>query len=72
MMQTPRTKTRLPSQLQSSQAKLVYLYLSTQGSATITELQEDLGMKKLALYGILKTLREEGLVGQQTDQYVLT
>lgn len=71
MMQTSRTRTRVPTELQSPQAKLVYLYLSTHGGATITELQENLGMKKLSLYGILKTLREEGIVGQRTDEYVL-
>lgn len=71
MMPTSRTTTRVPTELQSPQAKLVYLYLSTHGSATITELQESLGMKKLSLYGILKTLREEGIVGQRTDEYVL-
>ncbi|MEF8781251.1 MAG: TrmB family transcriptional regulator [Haloferacaceae archaeon] len=72
MMQTSRSTTRVPPELHSPKAKLVYLYLSTHGGATITELQENLGMKKLSLYGILKTLQEEDIVGRRTDRYVLS
>jgi len=61
----------VPTDLSSPRAKLVYLYLSTHGEATIADLQADLGMKKIALYGVLRSLREEGIVDRETDRYVL-
>jgi transcription initiation factor IIE alpha subunit len=60
----------LPRELQSPRAKLVYLYLTTNGDATVSEMGESLGMKKLSLYSILKTLRSEGLVDCDGDRYV--
>jgi len=60
----------LPAELQSPRAKLVYLYLTTNGDATVSEMGESLGMKKLSLYSILKTLRSEGLVDCDGDRYV--
>jgi DNA-binding IclR family transcriptional regulator len=48
----------------------VYLYLTTNGDATVSEMGESLGMKKLSLYSILKTLRNEGLVDCDGDCYV--
>lgn len=60
----------LPAELQSPRAKLVYLYLTTNGDATVSEMGESLGMKKLSLYSILKTLRDEGLVDCDGEQYV--
>ena len=61
----------LPPELQSPRAKLVYLYLTTNGDATVSEMGESLGMKKLSLYSILKTLRKEGLVACEGDRYAL-
>ncbi len=61
----------LPPELQSPRAKLVYLYLTTNGDATVSEMGESLGMKKLSLYSILKTLRKEGLVACEGDTYAL-
>jgi DNA-binding IclR family transcriptional regulator len=71
MIQQSSTDVAVPADLNSPRAKLVFLYLSTHEGATIGELQENLAMKKIALYSILKTLRERGLVGQETDRYVL-
>jgi len=59
----------LPPELQSPRAKLVYLYLTTNGDATVSEMGDSLGMKKLSLYSILKTLRSEGLVDCDGDCY---
>ncbi len=59
----------LPPELQSPRAKLVYLYLTTNGEATIGELADDLGMKKISLYGVLKTLRKQDLVAAENDTY---
>lgn len=70
-MQTATTRTQLPGELESPRAKLVYLYLSSNGGATVEELQEGLSMKKITLFSILKTLRERDLVGQQADRYAV-
>lgn len=71
MMSQSSERTELPDELRSPRAKLVYLFLSTRGSATITELQAGLEMKKIALYSILKTLRERDLVVREADRYVI-
>jgi DNA-binding IclR family transcriptional regulator len=44
----------------------VYLYLSMTGDATVIELQQALGLSKLALFSILDTLTTDELV-QQTE-----
>ncbi len=61
----------LPPELQSPRAKLVYLYLTTNRRATVGEMAESLGMKKISLYGILKTLRNEEFIQQQGEEYRL-
>ncbi|WP_101298233.1 helix-turn-helix domain-containing protein [Halegenticoccus soli] len=70
-MQRTTTQTTIPGDLRSPRAKLVYLYLSTHGSATVTELQDALRMRKLSLYSILATLRDRGLVSREAERYVL-
>lgn len=73
MMKTEpaRAVPSLPTDLQSPRAKLVYLYLTTNGDATVSEMGDSLGMKKLSLYSILKTLRREGMVDCEGDTYAL-
>jgi DNA-binding IclR family transcriptional regulator len=68
MMQQPQAAT-LPAELNSPRAKLVYLYLSTHGGATLSELQDGLDMKKLSLYSILRTLTDQQLVARDADYY---
>lgn len=68
-MMQQRQATTLPGELSSPRAKLVYLYLSTHGSATLGELQDDLNMKKLSLYSILRTLTDQQLVTRHADSY---
>jgi len=71
-MLTQATQTHtIPTSLQSPRAKLVYLFLSTNGSATINELQDSLNMKKISLYSILKTLRKENVISKDGDHYAL-
>ena len=70
LKQTPQTHS-VPSSLQSPRAKLVYLFLSTNGSSTITELQESLNMKKISLYSILKTLQKKDVISKSGEQYTL-
>lgn len=72
MMQGSTTQsTRVPGDLRSPRTKLVYLYLSTHEGATLDELQENLEMKKITLYSVLKTLRKRGIVEEESDRYVL-
>ncbi|SNR54725.1 Sugar-specific transcriptional regulator TrmB [Halorubrum vacuolatum] len=68
-METAPATRPLPPELQSPRAKLVYLYLTTNGEATVGELADDLGMKKIALYGVLKTLRQQNLVDAEKETY---
>ena len=70
LKQTPQTHS-VPSSLQSPRARLVYLFLSTNGSSTITELQESLNMKKISLYSILKTLQKKDVISKSGEQYTL-
>jgi len=69
MSVTTQPAAQVPPELDSPGAKLVYLYLSTDGAATVGELQSALGMTKIALYGILQTLGERGLVDRDGQRY---
>ncbi|WP_331232329.1 TrmB family transcriptional regulator [Natronorarus salvus] len=59
----------LPTELESSGSKLVYLYLDLTGDATINELEATLGMRKLALYPVLDTLSAAGLVERDGEAF---
>lgn len=65
-------RSALPPEIESPRAKLVYLYLSWQGEASIAELEADLGMKKLTLYGVLGPLCSRELVEQDGENYVIS
>ncbi|GAB3667321.1 helix-turn-helix domain-containing protein [Halopiger thermotolerans] len=56
----------LPTDLESSQGKLVYLFLQTSGGATLTDLHRALGMQKMAILSVLESLSTQGLV-ERTD-----
>lgn len=60
----------LPRSLESSNSKLVYFYLQIEGDATIDELERALGLKKVTLYSLLRTLTAAGLVEQSGPTYV--
>ena len=62
---------RVPAELESPCAKLVYLYLATHDGATVGELHEGLALQKLTLFSVLRSLREQGLIGEETDRYVV-
>lgn len=62
----------IPDGLSSSEAKLVYLSLSVRGRATVDELAESLGLRKLALYSILGTLYERDFVERDGEVVALT
>lgn len=67
--QTTPTET-LPTGLESPRAKLVYLYLQS-GPASIDELQSGLGVEKLTLYSVLRTLRERALVEKHDGRFAV-
>ncbi|WP_049970254.1 helix-turn-helix domain-containing protein [Haladaptatus cibarius] len=62
----------IPDELASPRAKLVYLYLTTARSATLDELQNGLGLPKMSLYTIVRTLRERELVEQDGETVTLS
>jgi DNA-binding IclR family transcriptional regulator len=59
----------MPSELDAASSKLVYLYLATREGATITDLAETLGMRKLGLYSVLGSLVERDLVERTGETY---
>ncbi|WP_380675371.1 helix-turn-helix domain-containing protein [Salinigranum sp. GCM10025319] len=71
-MTAQSTHIEVPDEIQSPRAKLVYLYLTVEGTATIGELQTGLTMTKLTLYGVLDTLAERGLVERKRGRYAVS
>ncbi|MFB6094817.1 MAG: helix-turn-helix domain-containing protein [Halanaeroarchaeum sp.] len=67
LRQSPNT---LPGTLESPRGKLVYLYLSRSGGATLSDLEADLDLGALTVYSVLKTLRERDLVREEDDRFV--
>lgn len=59
----------LPRELESPRAKLVYLFLSTRGGATIESLQDALDLEKITLFSILETLSRRDLIRKDADTY---
>ncbi|EMA31710.1 helix-turn-helix domain-containing protein [Halobiforma nitratireducens] len=66
---SPSTTQQLPTELESAQAKLVYLYLEATGGATATDLTSALSMKKIAILSVLDSLSSEGLVEKRGTEY---
>ena len=66
------TFTQMPATLESSDSKLVYLYLTTIDEATISELQSTLEMQQLALFPTLDTLEGEGLIERDGETFTAT
>ena len=62
----------VPDQLDSTQAKLVYLCLEATGGATAEDLGELLSMKQLSILTLLNTLSSYDLVERRGDEYVVT
>ena len=62
-----RSVTDLPDELESPQAKLVYLYVETAGETTVGDVNETLGMKKLSALSVLQSLSKKGLVERDGD-----
>lgn len=62
----------VPDDLESAQAKLVYLYLDVAEGATIDELGEILVMKKITILSVLNSLSSAGYVEQAGSEYIVT
>lgn len=62
----------LPRSVSSPRAKLVYFYLDRLGPAPADEVAEALGLRKLAVYGVVRTLRRRGLLEDCEDGYATT
>ncbi|ARS89654.1 transcription initiation factor IIE, alpha subunit [Natrarchaeobaculum aegyptiacum] len=56
MLSTNEHDLAVPNDLGSADAKLVYVALTVAGEATVTELQDRLGLSKLTLLPILSAL----------------
>lgn len=67
MMSTNEQQSALPDDLASPQAKLVYLTLLVTEEATVTELQQLLGLSKLTLLPILRSLTAQEFI-QRTER----
>lgn len=61
----------VPASVESDQAKLVYLYLDGAGGATADAVAEALSLPKLSVLGVLRTLRDRGIVEQDDDRYAV-
>lgn len=59
----------LPEELESAEAKLVYLYIYLADEITIDELQEDLNISHMSLLTILDLLEEKGYVACDEAKY---
>ena len=60
----------IPDDLESSRAKLVYLYLAIYGESTADELCAKLEMEKGATLSIVGTLRKRGHIERDGKQYL--
>jgi predicted transcriptional regulator len=65
-----RTARVVPTDLEASESKLVYLFLATADGATVEDLHEALDIKRISLLPVLDTLDERGLVDRDGDAYV--
>lgn len=63
------TSIELPAEFDTAGAKLLYLYLAIEDEATIDELEAALGMRKISLYPLLRTLVQGGLVDRTGVTY---
>ncbi|MDF9748491.1 MarR family transcriptional regulator [Natrinema sp. S1CR25-10] len=70
MMSTSAHQLTIPDDVGSSQAKLVYLALFVTEEPTLSQLQRQLGLSKLTLLPILRSLIANEYVQRTEDGYV--
>jgi len=61
----------VPDEINSSTAKLVYVYLKSVMSATLEEICKSLSLKQLTLLPILDSLRKNGLIKKSNQVYTI-
>ncbi|RQG98656.1 MarR family transcriptional regulator [Natrarchaeobius oligotrophus] len=61
----------VPDELESAQAKLVYIYLEVADGATVDELSRALTMKKIDVLSVLNSLIADGFVEKTDAAYVV-
>lgn len=66
-----RAASRVPDDLESATAKLVYLYLDVREEATADDVCDALGVNKGTVLAIVRTLRERDHVRRVDDRYVV-
>lgn len=66
------TSFRIPDSLASPRSKLIYLYISVSGGASVSELKEALQEPLLTIYKILSTLLERQLIKRDGERFVPT
>ncbi|MFC6955144.1 TrmB family transcriptional regulator [Halorubellus litoreus] len=52
----------VPESIESPQAKLVYVYLAQERDASVDDLADALGLRKLGLFDVISTLEADGHV----------
>lgn len=67
---TATDRAALPTELNSAQAKLVYLYLDATAGATIREVSDALSMKQMAALSVTRSLSTQGLIEKTGNEYV--
>ena len=69
---TRATDLSVPNDLESARAKLVYLYVTVNGGATVEEICRDLAIGTGTALTITKSLRRKEHVQRRGDRYVPT
>ncbi len=64
--------TELPTELNSAQGKLVYLYLEATDGATVDELGQVLSMRKIDILSVCNSLSSQQLIEKCDGTYVPT
>ena len=64
-----RSRVGVPEDLESANAKLIYLYLRTCGNSTLEDLNADLNVPILSLCSLLKDLERRDLITRQGRFY---
>ncbi len=60
---------KVPEEINSSTAKLVYVYLKSVTSATLEQICDSLCLKQITLLPILQKLRKNGFVTKSKQKY---
>lgn len=59
----------IPEEINSSNAKLIYVYMKSVTTATLEQICSALSMKKITLYPIISTLKNKGFITKSNNVY---